>query len=321
MPRKEVPAQSVSWRMARLILRTTWIVAAWLAVPLLLAGLAVRLTVRDDLDAVAFLFYATPLPVLAALCAICLAHWWSRRVPRWILLPMLLALVTFWVMRDFRGGAPSGHPATFRIAYWNVARPERRLDSILAQSSLMDADFFVFGEHRPNARTPARWQEHFAGKFVMPLTRELLLVAPEQVKLIDGGSLGGAGGCQICRVVIQGREAFLLMVDFTATFHKTRRPAFDRLFQIVDAYAEKPLLVIGDFNTPSDSAHFDRLRSRLTSAFEHAGSGYGSTWPMPLPVLRLDHIWMNKHLRALRCEHRTSLYSDHRAVVADIAFP
>jgi endonuclease/exonuclease/phosphatase (EEP) superfamily protein YafD len=120
--------------------------------------------------------------------------------------------------------------------------------------------------------------------------------------------------------VIHGREVFLLTVDFDPTPYKSRRPAFERLFQIVDAYSEKPLLVIGDFNTPADSSYFDRLRTRLTNAFETAGRATAQLAHAG-PVVQLDHIWTNKHLQALHCDHVTSLYSDHRAVVADIVFP
>ena len=305
----------------RFFLRAAWVATAWAAAPLLLFGVILRLTVRDDFDPLALYYYATPWPVLSALAGICLVHWWNRRRIRWVNLALFAGCLTMFGIRGFGFAPAPSDAAVFRITYWNVARPEWRLDKILAQSDRLGADFAVFGEHREGPRTPAQWATHFNGRFVLPLARELLLVAPSEIKRIDGGSLNGVGGCQICRVVMQGREVFLLMVDFTASLGRSRRPGFDRLYQIVDAYAEKPLLVIGDFNTPADSVHFDRLRRHLTSAFGAAGRGYAPTWPMPLPVLQLDHIWTNKHLRVVRCEHRTSIYSDHRAVVADIAFP
>jgi vancomycin resistance protein VanJ len=318
---KAVSAPSGARRFFGFVWRAAWLVGAWIAAPVVLFGLALRLTVRDDFDPLALFFYATPWAVLFALSAICLIHWWRRARVRAVALAVSAGCLTMLVIRGFGFASAPGGPSSIRIAYWNVARPEWRLDKILRQADHMNADFLVFGEHREGPKTPAQWKDHYRGRFVLPLARELLLVAPDEVKRIDGGSLGGAGGCQICRAVVQGREIFLLMVDFTASLERSRKPAFDRLFQIVDAYSEKPLLVIGDFNTPSDSIYFDRLRSRLTSAFETAGRGYAATWPMPIPVLQLDHIWTNKHLRVIRCEHRTSVYSDHRAVIADVVFP
>jgi vancomycin resistance protein VanJ len=320
---KAAPVESSGWfrRLCGIAFRVAWISAAWISVPLLICGLVVRLSVKDDVDRFAVFYYATPWPVLTAMAAICLVYWWRRPRLRWVTLPVFAFCVTMFIVRCCAFGPINDAPESFRIAYWNVARPVWRLDKILPQADLLHADFAVFGEHRKGTQTPPQWAAHFAGRFVLPLARELLLVAPSEVKRIDGGSLGGVGGCQICRAVVNGREIFLLMVDFSPTLERSRSPAFDRLFQIIDAYSEKPLIVIGDFNTPADSVYFDRLRKRLTSAFDAAGHGYAATWPMPLPVLQLDHIWTNKHLRVLRCEHHTSLYSDHRAVTADITFP
>ena len=310
-------------RCATFVGTLLWHACAWISAPLLIAGLVVRFTIRDEADSIAVLFYATPWAVLWAMSVICLIYWWKLPRVRWVTLILTAGCLTMWVVRGF-GFAPTPRGSvetSFRITYWNVARPEWRLNSILAQAGRMTSDFYVFGEPRNGNSISPKWKEYFGGRTVLPLTRELLLVSPEAVTPIDGGSLGGSGECQMCRTVVHGREVFLLTVDFDPTPYKSRRPAFDRLFQIVDAYSEKPLLVIGDFNTPADSSRFDRLHTRLTNAFETAGRGYGSTWPMPVPVMQLDHIWTNKHLRAVQCDHVTSLYSDHRAVVADVVFP
>jgi vancomycin resistance protein VanJ len=326
MPRRDEAEETPSGGWLRSLVgfcvRAAWHALAWISAPVLVAALAVRLTVRDENEAVAMFYYATPWLVILAMATVCLIYWRARPRVRWTVLVIAAASMGMWIYKGFGlAPTPADSPSAFRVAYWNVARPEWRLDRILQEAPMFGADVFVFGEHRPKGPTPAKWQEAFAGKSVVPLARELLLIAPEPGKRIDGGSLGGVGGCQLVRLQLGGREVFLLMVDYVATLHTSRRPAFDRLFQIVDAYAEKPLIVIGDFNTPADSVHFDRLRTRLTSAFETAGRGYAATWPMPVPVLQLDHIWTNKHLRVIRCEHKTSLFSDHRAVVAEITFP
>ena len=79
-------------------------------------------------------------------------------------------------------------------------------------------------------------------------------------------------------------------------------------------------LILGDFNTPRESALLDPLRANLTHAFESAGDGLAETWPAFLPVLSLDQIWSSPGLRAVWCEHGHSLRSEHRAVIADFDF-
>jgi endonuclease/exonuclease/phosphatase (EEP) superfamily protein YafD len=301
--------------------RWLWVIAAWISLPILLAGLVVRFPfLRDEYTATGVLFYATPWPVLWAMSLLCTGQWWPRPRLRWVFLCLTICCFTMVVWTGFGFAPHNSDKAALRIAYWNVARPVVRLNSVLEKAAAWKADFYVFGEHRVDPPTPPAYRDAFPRHKILPLSRELLLVSPGEVKPIDGGSLGGSGGCKLCRVVVQGREVFLLLVDFTASITKSRRPAFDRLLEIVKAYEHKPLIVIGDFNTPADSAHFDRLRVQLSGAFETAGRGYAATWPMPLPVLQLDHIWTNKHLRVIRCEHETSIASDHRPVIADIVF-
>ena len=83
---------------------------------------------------------------------------------------------------------------------------------------------------------------------------------------------------------------------------------------------EARTILVGDFNTPLDSAYIAPLRKEMTNAFEASGSGCAATWPMPLPVLSLDQVWTTPSLRPVRCEHFGSWRSDHRAVVAEIDF-
>lgn len=298
--------------------RLLWMLMSCSAVVILPIALIVRLTVRDHFVLSGIIFYATPWPVLWAMALVCAWRWRKSSMRHW-LAGVTIVCLGMWLWTSLRVGPTERPDGSFRISYWNVARPEVRLGRVLAEADRWRADFLVFGEHK-RFTTPPEWAAHFAPRTVTPLGRELLLVSQGPMKRIDGGSLGGRGGCQISRVKIQGREVCLLMVDIDSRPDQSRKPAFDRLREIVVAYSAVPLVVLGDFNTPADSVHFDRLRELLTEAFDASGHGYTPTWPMPLPVMQLDQIWSNKHLRCVRAEHFASLYSDHRAIVADFEF-
>ncbi len=78
-------------------------------------------------------------------------------------------------------------------------------------------------------------------------------------------------------------------------------------------------VVLGDFNTPADSAHYEPLRRTFVNAFEEAGQGYGASWPSFAPLLTLDQIWVSGPVEVLHCELGWSPVSDHRPVIAEIA--
>ena len=81
-----------------------------------------------------------------------------------------------------------------------------------------------------------------------------------------------------------------------------------------------PTVLAGDFNATDDHRAFRRLLAAgFADAFEHAGRGWGATWPVSRflpPLLRLDHILVDDRLTVVRVGTVDLPGSDHRGVVA-----
>ncbi len=290
------------------------------AATLLAGGIVVRFTVRDSVGGLSAIYYATPWAVLSA-CALLLALVWLRRRKRIVAagFGIVFALCTAASVQTSFRAAPATQPQDFRVAYWNTGRPEGRVARSLAHIHAIDADIFGLGEtKRSRASTTTEWAEGLAGKNMLALRRNMLLVSREPASQLHDGFLNDRGQYSLTETRVGDRKVLVMMVDFDAIVAYSRKPAFDRLFQLIDAVKDEPLIVMGDFNTPSDSIHFAALRSRMKSAFETAGSGYSKTWPMPFPVLDIDQIWVSRHFDVVACSHRTTFLSDHRAVIADL---
>jgi endonuclease/exonuclease/phosphatase (EEP) superfamily protein YafD len=89
-----------------------------------------------------------------------------------------------------------------------------------------------------------------------------------------------------------------------------------------------PLIVAGDFNftelTPNAAAF---RRVGLTDAWEQRGVGIGATWPvigfmryLPVPGLRLDHVFVSRDLAVDRVGVGVGRHSDHRPIRVDVRF-
>jgi len=101
-----------------------------------------------------------------------------------------------------------------------------------------------------------------------------------------------------------------------------RRLEAEETVQFVDEHAGRPMLVVGDFNTPSSSSLFQDIWSGWQSAFDTAGWGYGFTspcntgrlWPTNTPWLRIDHVLCDQawQIHAAGIGHTDG--SDHRLV-------
>jgi len=89
---------------------------------------------------------------------------------------------------------------------------------------------------------------------------------------------------------------------------------------------DRPLIVAGDFNSPTSSSVFHETWGDLQSAFDIAGWGYGYTspckshryWPPNLPWARIDHILCSPHWTVASCQVGRGNGSDHRLIAAEL---
>ena len=85
---------------------------------------------------------------------------------------------------------------------------------------------------------------------------------------------------------------------------------------------QKAVVIIGDFNLPSESTIFRRNWGRLHDAFAESGTGFGwSKAEGRLLRIRIDHVLSNEVApRAIGTWLGPALGSDHRPVIADLAW-
>ncbi|MBU0638697.1 MAG: endonuclease/exonuclease/phosphatase family protein, partial [Planctomycetes bacterium] len=143
----------------------------------------------------------------------------------------------------------------------------------------------------------------------------LLVLVRGEMESAHYGQLDGGGKFRVCQLTLAGTPLTVVAVDMPNSFNRFRRVPLEALAELVEPLADKPLLVLGDFNTPPDSVHFAHLREVLVNAYEVAGRGYGPTWPVPCPVLTLDQAWASDTIRVLSCRAFWTPYSDHRPLL------
>lgn len=80
------------------------------------------------------------------------------------------------------------------------------------------------------------------------------------------------------------------------------------------------VLLVGDFNTPPESAIFRTVWRRYTDAFSSAGWGWGYTFIGGRTAVRIDHILAGPGWRCERCWVAPSIGSPHRPVLADLTW-
>ena len=283
-----------------------------------------HLTLRDAVPGLAVLYYALPrgiLILLAATAALASLAQGSRRAAlSWTVIAVGIAC--WWHSAEWIDASPPTSEAGVRVMYWNVARGISGWDAVIARIEHEQPDLVALGETAyPTGEFRAMWRERlpqydisFLGAGMVCLVRgtstrsEIPRISKySQVRQID--------------VAIDGSELRCLIVDVYAHPLYDRRTVLAEIARIADESSGRPMLVLGDFNTPVDSVHFHDLRRSLVNTFEHAGSGYIATWPAFAPILSLDQIWANRHVEIVNCRHGRTSVSDHRPVLMTFRIP
>lgn len=290
---------------------------------LLPLGAVLHVTIRDRIDGLAILFYLTPWPVIAAGSAVLAVFWsWKRqRLPALALACLGLAAFIAWLAASWHRSPTPARRGELRVVHWNVQRPNSGLPATARWLRAQDADIIALAEaHRRGFSKLARWQAEFPEYRAVEFPGEMTCLVRGEILAHESRVFAANSYCALLRVEVRGHPLTLLLVDITPKPLHSRQPAFTNLTALARPHFGENFILLGDFNTPRESALLGPLRVEMTHAFEAAGRGLAETWPMPLPVLALDQIWSSRRLRAVHCAHGRSLRSDHRAVIADFDF-
>ncbi|MGW3040600.1 endonuclease/exonuclease/phosphatase family protein [Kitasatospora sp. NPDC001159] len=99
----------------------------------------------------------------------------------------------------------------------------------------------------------------------------------------------------------------------------TRDAGATKLAEAVAADRSERVLVLGDFNGTMDDRAFDGLTSQLRSAQDVAGDGFGFSWPVTFPMVRIDQILV-RGVEPKSAWLLPATGSDHRPVAAGISW-
>ena len=296
------------------------------ALPLALLGAAVcgalvRVSVRDRVPVVSAFFYATPIAVIVALCAGTTALLAIQRRRRWAAagLGAVLASCSWWGGECLRWAPRTTDPGRgIRVLFWNVCHGKLGWDRIASRIPFDSLDVVVLAE--AGKRGPERdrfWAGQSPDMTAERFGKHGVVMARGEVEIVRAVQARWRMA-EISVVLLQG-ELTLVVVDMPSSPWRNRRVIFQDLKSFVSqCRSDRSTVLLGDFNTPRESIHFDSIRESFRNAFECAGRGLADTWPTVVPCLCIDHIWVGDGVDVLRCEHRSTTASDHRQVVAEL---
>ncbi len=303
---------------------------------LVATGLVLRFTVRDRFFPWAMIYYLTPIPALPiwtliAAIAGARANVWRRPTgtvsfvrPRLSLtrLHSLFGLIfLIWTLNaEFVFRSQPALPGDLRIVFWNVARLQGGVDQLATQLRSYEPSVIALVEADKNHQLNVpEWQAALPDYEVTGTRWGGLVAVKGQVLSDHERELSDASYCEEYELRINDVDFTLLLVDLASDLKRSRRARVDTFLKVAEAIADRPSVIVGDFNTPDDSVWLAPLCNRYRQAFRERGRGYAATWPMPLPVLTIDQMWVSQFVDVSSCQVGWTVSSDHRPIVSDLS--
>lgn len=248
-----------------------------------------------------------------------------KRLMRWVLSAVIIALYFATIEHRFVRPAPQATPSSLKLVHWNMAiRPyppiEQRVERLIA----LDGDITVLTSPGYSPWEPAVIEKLGAGN--PPLAIGTLTVIT-RLPILAARPLVAVDGIYVMLVQIDatetlGRPIVLYAIDFPSSPRVPRYDLARRVRSLLDQ-AEKggqpPDLVVGDFNITRGSASLELMFPGMRHAYSDAGYGYGASFYRQRPLWHIDHVLLGPTMRGSRYDLIDPVMSRHKAQKAWIA--
>jgi len=282
-----------------------------LAWSLLVTGIVMHATVRDGVDDLVVVFYVLPMMVLLGLAVFLILF----RRGRWVAIVVAALIAVTWCARSFSWHSPEpAAPNEVRVLFWNLNRPTKPFKPLIGMIRELKPDFVACVEPGENAASDvAGYKAALPGYDCQFMPRGILWLSRHPSRYRARGRLDSLGAYAVFEAQLKERTQRFVTIDVYGP------PMLPRTGQLAEALSftnqDPKVIIMGDFNTPFESVHFDPFRNEhLQDALTVGGRGFRETWFYGLPLLSLDHIWLGKDWHVLEARKIWTRDSDHAAV-------
>lgn len=279
--------------------------------------LIVHFIIKDRFDSLSVVFYSCPLPLILIFgCFLTLISLKNKRL-RYILLPIVVGPLIYFGFHYFGTENKNLTSGTkFHILFWNASRnkpltrpfllenikqyhPE--IIALVEAGDISDENFKIL-------------KDSFSGYEFRFLEGEMLIGVKGSIDTITYHSVQGFSSINYINATIHQKPTTIMISDVIAVPIENRKKSLGIIY---DFTKKNPVdVLVGDFNTPYESAFFGPFKSDFKS-MHHFSLGMTSTWPIPYPVIEIDHIWLNPKYNPIKLEKFCSNISRHKMLIAE----
>ncbi|BAO74880.1 endonuclease/exonuclease/phosphatase family protein [Winogradskyella sp. PG-2] len=276
--------------------------------------LIIHFVVKDKFYFTGIIFYSFPLLILILLLLLITPLFYSNKKYFIFLIFSGLVFSIYWyknyhvshVNQNIKGKVSS-------ILFWNIATQEdyniKILSNIIADENI-ETIILVEAYHKKNSFNKD-FQTLIEDYNILFLKHDMIVLSRKKIELVN--EIYEQESFKLNHLKI-GEEypKTIVIVDIRSTPFYNRENALGQIINYSKKY--KADIILGDFNTPHRSVYFKAYRDNYQS-FRDYQNGFTATWPYGIPLLEIDHIWINNSYKPLSLEKQNYARSDHSLLI------
>ncbi|MBP1838116.1 endonuclease/exonuclease/phosphatase family protein [Formosa algae] len=276
----------------------------------------IHFIIKDRFQPIVFIFNATPLLFIIAYGIFLSFIVRKHKIVLFTIIFINCLLGLFWYNNYvFKTEDVKEDIAKTRsILFWNISRPKHLpIDKIFEKAKTYNPEILVFVEAK---KIPQEDLIAFKNKYplydIQQLQSEMLIAVKGKINETAYKRISTGSNCNLVTATIRGEQVKILINDLFANPALSKKADFETIQSIIQT--EQVNFIVGDFNTPYESAFFELFKSNFES-FHAYNNGVSATWPSRLPILEIDHIWISKAWKPLILHKEFNEYSDHGLLI------
>ncbi|MCE9558524.1 MAG: endonuclease/exonuclease/phosphatase family protein [Armatimonadetes bacterium] len=224
---------------------------------------------------------------------------------------------------------PAGK-ADLRVLAINVHFGSREMPELLAFVRSQNLDIVFLEENFGGESSPADYLQKNLPGWNLVARKGVAILSRYPVSNTSAVDLNkGIFHALLSTVVdVQGRKVRAIAIHWSAPqsaegWNPVNQAAINKVEELaktlnVLSESELPTVFGGDLNTPPRHHAISTLQAQYESCFLARGSGLGWTYPNRLPIIQVDHLFVNAGLQTLDAYVSPKVGSDHRGLVAEL---
>lgn len=277
--------------------------------------IGIHFTIKDNFFPVSIIYYAFPPLFLIVLGIVVSFFYFKEKKAFYSLILFSSFLIGYWFNNyySFEMDSKTSNIKDY-ILFWNVSNKSKFPTKILIEKAInYSPNVIALVETRNITKENLNeLKSKLLDYSFKELKGEMFIAVKGKINAVAYHSNKNRVNFNFINATIDNQKSTILVTDVYAWPLVNKKFILKELFQF--ANNKNASFVVGDFNTPYESVHFEDYRKYFNN-FHLVSQGFTATWPDKIPLWEIDQIWINSEIMPITLKKYYYQNSDHALLV------